>query len=682
MKCLNKIVINALKCTAILLFIFFNKTLIAQDKFIDSLKNELKFTNSDSIKCILLNDLIENSDDDKWPKFNDQLKEISEKYINSINTIQKKYFLNYYGKSLNNLGYYFDTKGNINKALEFYNKSLKIQERLGNKPEIAELENNLAYIYEHQGDNKKALELYTSSYKILIESNKIKESTSPLNNMGILYGRLGNKTKALDCYTLSLKMNEEIGNKKGISQSYKNIGSYYVSIGDFNTALKYANLSLIINKEIKDNDGLLWSYGLIGEVYYSKKDYNNALKFTLECFELSKKQGFPENIKSVSKQLYSIYLAKSDYKNALNSYKMFISIRDSLNNENTKNAAIKSQYQIQYEKQALQDSLAYAKEKQIKNIELDKQKAEVKAKRSQQYILYGGLFVVIVFAGFIFNRFKKTQKQKQIIELKEIETEKQKRIIEEKHNEIEESIQYSREIQNKFLKLPQILPNYINKLHLIYKPKDVLSGDFYWYKDINDLLFIVVGDCTGHGVSGSIISVLAIQSFEKKIQEIKNGTQLNDINKMIKTEFDQFYTESERVYIGLEYSIICFDKLNNKLFLTGSGASVLIKDTNQTVIQERFSSLNIGGSTLPEGENKLIELNLNDIDSIYLYTDGLVDQKGEERGKKFGTNRFKDYISKNKDITEFENDLLKWKGNMNQIDDITFLGIYLNKNKI
>ena len=136
-----------------------------------------------------------------------------------------------------------------------------------------------------------------------------------------------------------------------------------------------------------------------------------------------------------------------NYKDAINYYELFVQMNDSVNNDKIRKASIKSQLKYEYEKQAAADSVAHAKESEIKNAELAKQSAEIKAKKNQQYALFGGLGLVMIFAGFMFNRFKVTQKQKSVIEKQKVEVEEQKKLVEEKQKEIVDSIHYARRIQ-------------------------------------------------------------------------------------------------------------------------------------------------------------------------------------------------------------------------------------------
>ena len=150
--------------------------------------------------------------------------------------------------------------------------------------------------------------------------------------------------------------------------------------------------------------------------------------------------------------------ASGNYKVAFQNYKLFIHLRDSLNDESAREAGIKHKLQFEYAKKAATDSMALAKETEIKNVELKKQEAELKVKRNLQYALYGGILLVIIFSAYMYNRYKVSHNQKLIIEEKEKQTQKQNRIIteqknmmEEKQNEILSSILYAQRIQKALL---------------------------------------------------------------------------------------------------------------------------------------------------------------------------------------------------------------------------------------
>jgi hypothetical protein len=157
-------------------------------------------------------------------------------------------------------------------------------------------------------------------------------------------------------------------------------------------------------------------------------------------------------------QAYKDAKSSGDLKTAFQAYTQYISLRDSLNDEANRHANLKKQLSYEYAKKASIDSLVHAKESEIKNVELEKQKTQLKVKRNMQYALYSGLLLVMLFAAYMYNRFKISHHQKRIIEEKEKETQKQNAIIlsqknsvEHKQTEILSSILYAQKIQKALM---------------------------------------------------------------------------------------------------------------------------------------------------------------------------------------------------------------------------------------
>ncbi len=389
--------------------------------------------------------------------------------------------------SLNNIGAIYDNQGDISKALEYYQKSLEILKNLDNKKSLAYAFNNLGTVYDNLGDIPKALDYYLKSLKISEKINDAFGIEGSLNNIADVYRRNGEIEKALEFHFKSLKLSEKNDDKKAIGFSLTNIGVIYDSQNKFDLALSYFEKSLKIKEARHDKEGIAISYNNIGNIYRSKHELAKALEYmnkslalheetqnkagivdalnnigilhlnlgqpdegltyAKRALQMANELAFPGSIKNAADILSRIYTSQRKFKEAYEMYDLQIKTDESLHNAKSKKAAIQSQFKYQYEKQAAKDSVAHAKETEIKNIAIQKQELELENKHKTQYALYGGLVLVLVFAGFMFNRFKITQKQKLVIELKEKETQNQKLIIEEKQKEILDSINYAKRIQ-------------------------------------------------------------------------------------------------------------------------------------------------------------------------------------------------------------------------------------------
>ena len=582
--------------------------------------------------------------------------------------------------SFNNIALIYSKLGQYSESLKNHFASLKIKEVLQNKKGMAISYNNIGLIYKEQKNNTQALEYLKKSLSLSKEIGLSNLLATSYLNIGVIYISEKKFDDALINLNESYKISIQEDNKEDISNAIGNIASAFYEQKKYDEALKNVTEAIKIKTEIGDNLGVASFLNLTGQIYEKKGDIKNAIVYGEKSLNLSKELKAVEQIKESSSTLYSSYKKQGNYKKAFETQTLFFTTRDSILSENNQRELVKQELEYNFEKQSLADSLNYANQKKLAAIENE---VKFKSEKNKRYTLYAGLVILVIFSIFIFNRFRITKKQKNIIEEQSHKLELTHHQLEEKTKEIKDSILYSKEIQNTFLKSPTNSENYFKDTILLYKPKDIVSGDFYWYKEIGDELFVVVGDCTGHGVPGAIISVLAIQSLEKTIINIKNHDELHILNDYMKNEFNSYYNVGGHVSIGLDYSIICINKELKKIYLSGSGASILVKNNSNELNNHKFDSINIGGNAPSIYEPLTVSYNFKDIQSVFMYTDGIIDQKGEASGKKFGTKNLKELIQQLNTtdsataINIIETQINNWIGQANQIDDITLLGIQI-----
>ncbi len=654
----------------------------AQNYIIDSLTQLLKNTKQDTSRCYILNAMIEvESDDAIWPKYNDELVKLAEnKLKNSTRTsIERKVYQKYLAAGLNNIGYLANQQGDIPKALEYIDRGLKIMEEIGDKTGIAISLNNVGYIYSTQKDIGKALECYEKSLKLREEigdKNGIGESW---NNIGVLYKKdIGNTAKALECYQKSLKIHEEVDDKNGIAYALSNIGQIYFEQKEVSKAIDYWEKCLKIQEEIGDKRGIAFSLNSIGMIYLQQKNYPKALQFSTRSLKISYEIGYPENIQYVSKTLFHIYQATGNYKLALENYQSYIQMKDSLNNIETQKATIQQLTKYEFDKKkAIAD-----KEHEL---ELKQQENKAVVEKTKQNIIIGAVSIVLllvaVFSVFLYNRFKVTQKQKQIIEVKEQETQQQKQIIEEKHKEITDSINYAERIQRSFLATQEHLNANLLDYFIIYKPKDIVSGDFYWSATLNNGCFaLITADSTGHGVPGAIMSLLNITSLEKAIETCSEPSDILNATRKIIIERLKNDGSSEGGKDGMDCSLCVFDFKNLKLHIAAANNPVWILRANE-VIEIKSDKMPVGKHDRQAVPFTQQTIDLQKGDAVYTLTDGYTDQFGGPKGKKFMVGNFRKLIQKigDKPIKEqkqiLESSLEDWQGTHEQVDDVLLIGV-------
>lgn len=456
---------------------FFSQTTPEQNPIVDSLQNLLKKATHDTVRCALLNQMIEAENDDKiWPAYNVKLKALCEKNIKS-NGPYKNTFLSYMAQANGNDAFLKLQEGKVTEALKSYKENLDIQQRIGDKGGMGSTFYAIGVIYQNQGDAPGALEYYFKSLKIQEEINDKKNMAYTLNIIGIMYKEQGNYTKALNNYFKSLKLREEVKHKKGIAQSLNNIGGVFMELHNTPKAFYYFEKSLKMQEEVNDKIGMGYSLSNIGRIYESQNDNekalasynraykileeaedkegmsnalynisallfktgktNEALKLAERCLQLSQKLGYPDKINAPSNLLSKIYFKNGDYRKAYEMQVLYKQMDDSINKVVNRKAIAQKTFQHAYEKKAAQDSLRVVEEKKVAALEL-------KQEKNRGYFLYGGLALTLLFGAFMFNRFRVTQKQKKIIE-------DQKLIVDEKQKEILDSIRYAKRIQDSLL---------------------------------------------------------------------------------------------------------------------------------------------------------------------------------------------------------------------------------------
>ena len=375
-----------------------------------------------------------------------EAKKLEEKNINDkgLSPELVRTFKTKLASTLNSMAYIFRYQGDMVKSLENYLNALQISEELGDNTGTAEILNNIGVLYDYQNDADNALEYYGKSLKILeITGDKFGIATL-LNNMGFVCNYKKQTEKAIEYYKKSLAIRIEINDKKGIGESYNNIGSIYKDNSVFDKAFEYLNKGLQFREEAKDKKGVANSYKNICDLYLRQKKYPLALEFAQKSFKLSEEMGYPDMIMNAAGKLNKVYRGMGDYHKALDSYELFIQMRDSVSNEKTKKESIKTKFKYEYEKKAAADSVKVAEQRKVFDVKMEQEK-------TQRVALYAIIILTIVFSLFMYNRFRITRKQKQLIEIKEKETSEQKMIIETKHNEITASINYAKRIQNSLL---------------------------------------------------------------------------------------------------------------------------------------------------------------------------------------------------------------------------------------
>lgn len=594
-------------------------------------------------------------------------------------------------KQYSNLGLAYTIQGNSLKALDYYYKGLNVAEEIKDEARIATILGNIGIIYDNQKDYQKSLDYYNRAMKVnkkLLELaskqnnkeeiNKNKNGIARhLSNIGLVYMNQKKHDDALKYYFDALKIKEEINVKHLIAVTLVNIGNCYQLQNRDDSALTYYNRALNIANEIGDKENIVLALSDIASIKLERGLYSEAESNLLKALAIAKEIGSISDEKQIEMLFTKLYDKQGKYHLAYEHYKKERLLSDSINNEANTKQQTQLEMQYVFDKKQTADSLMVAEERRINQIKF-------KQEQTQRYYLYAGLFVVLVFAGVMFNRFKVTSKQKKIIEIKELETREQKVIIEEKHKEITDSINYAERIQRSFLASKDLLDEHLKEYFVLFKPKDVVSGDFYWAATTNTnnnkQFMLCTADSTGHGVPGAIMSLLNITSLEKAIEyhtnpdEILNHTRETIINRLKKDGSEDGGKD------GMDCSLLVFNFNNKTIKIAAANNPVWIVRNNE-VIEIKPDKMPVGKHEKQDVPFSQKELRIEEGDVIYTLTDGYPDQFGGEKGKKFMSKNLRDLLVSNSSLPMakqkeiLESAFKKWKGDLEQIDDVTVIGV-------
>ncbi len=302
---------------------------------------------------------------------------------------------------------------------------------------------------------------------------------------------------------------------------------------------------------------------------------------------------------------------------------------------------------------------------------------ELEEKKKQRIILFsvfGVLCLLAILAIVIFRNLRESKKTNKIIE-------QQKHLVEEKHKEITDSINYAERIQRSFLATKELLDENLKDYFVLFKPKDIVSGDFYWASKLSNGNFaLAIADSTGHGVPGAIMSFLNVTSLEKAIEHYTNPADILNHTRQTIIERLKKDGSEDGGKDGMDCSLLVFDFTNRQLHIAAANNPVWIIRNNE-LIEIKPDKMPVGKSDKQNQSFTTHTLELQKGDTIYTLTDGFPDQFGGDKGKKFMSKKLKELllanvhlpIAQQKELLEstFKN----WVGSLEQVDDVTVIGI-------
>jgi serine phosphatase RsbU (regulator of sigma subunit)/Tfp pilus assembly protein PilF len=586
-------------------------------------------------------------------------------------------------KTYFNIGliYYYTSKYDL--AIQQYIEALKLLESIKDTKTLPNIYNGLSGMYKEIRNYDEALNYGQKALKLFSLNKDSVGMASALNNVGNVYDYQNKFDQALDYYRQSMHVKALIKMDRGMSSTLNNIGIILSKKDSVLQALEYYNKALSYSTVNSDKISQAVSYDGIGMVYYKLKQYDKALSFLEKSIAISTDIDSKLDIISSYEKIALCYAAKGNYKKAFDYQQLLFATKDSiLNVESSKQVnELATKYETE-KKQLLIDNLN--KDNALKQEELAKSELQVKQQNMQIMFFILALLLLSALSFFIFRSYKQKKQSAEIILSQKVEVERQRDLVEEKSKEITDSIHYAKRIQQALLASDTFLKKHISDYFIFYKPKDIVSGDFYYANVIDGKFVMITADCTGHGVPGAFMSLLNISYLNEAIIEKRMDAPdkiLDYVRSQIIQSLNPEGSENEG-RDGMDATLCMYDFKGMWLRFAAANNPLWLYRNNE---MKEFSAdkMPVG---MYHGQQKPFTqqtLGLRKDDIVYTFTDGFADQFGGEKGKKFKYKNLQQLLlnNANKPMLEqkqiLENTLKDWQGNMEQVDDILVVGIRL-----
>ena len=550
------------------------------------------------------------------------------------------------------------------KCAEYTLESVQYSEDSGEPLLIAYSRNLLGNLYRLNGELDKAMKEYSYSLQISEMAGDSLQMSRAYNNLGIIHMMKSEYDIGIEFWFKSLEIKLRLGEEEAAAATMSNIALYYKDIGRYYEAKDFLDRALAINKKNKDYESISFCYTIIGDMYWRMDNPSGAVepyKMALAYADtINAYYSTEEALIGLSRVLDSL----GRHKEALFYHRKYTDVITDLHSES--NQRIKNELTTQFETEKREkENLLLKGENEAKDARIELEQANVR-------YLWIGLalaFAILLLIIFVLSRVRAAK----------VEIEKQKNIVEEKNQEITDSISYAKRLQSAILPTDNTISTFLPNNFVLYLPKDIVAGDFYWMEHVNNKVLLAVADCTGHGVPGALVSVVCHNALNRAVREFgleEPGLILDKVTDLV---IETFEKSAEEVKDGMDICLCSFDVKNRKLQYAGANNSLYVI-CNGNLLEYKADKQPIGKYARRYAFTTH-NLEIEENSTFYLSTDGFADQFGGDKGKKMKYKPFKEVlVSIHQDEMSAQRKALQqsfenWRGDYEQIDDVCVIGV-------
>jgi serine phosphatase RsbU (regulator of sigma subunit)/lipopolysaccharide biosynthesis regulator YciM len=583
-------------------------------------------------------------------------------YEKAIGIYEKTGIKRQLGSSYSNIAIGFQQQSNFPMALFYYQKSLKVSEELNDELQQAYTNLNIANINVVTGDSVRAEKTFL---KAITFAKKLKSKTVELyayTNLSSMYIEGKQWQKAYDIASKAATLAHSTGDQGIEAASLSKAASALAMLNQPAKALAVSERAIEVADSSAQPFNIWQAYGSKGFVLMMQKRWKDAIPFYEKAMSsLKDADAYFFDYGVMQRELSECYEKAGAYTKALASYKKYATIADSVKRKD--NVQKTTELTMNYE---------FDKKEQAARAE---QKAKDAVTHAQQLALIIGLVLSLIIIAGAITGYRNKRKANILLHKQKLEIETQK-------DYLTAGINYARRIQKAVFPTGKTLSDNFPEHFILFKPLDVVSGDFYWYKQHGNEIFIAAADCTGHGVPGAFMSILGITYLNELINETKSCNP-NEILDQLRENVIKALHQSDgksNVKDGMEVALCRFNLERRILQFSGAFRPMfLLRDNNIQHIAGDNIPIAVYDDVDVPFTNHEIQLMKNDI--VYIFTDGYVDQIGGPERKTFKTKRLKELLLEISGLAMCEQRSLldgkikEWQGELDQIDDILVVGI-------
>lgn len=564
----------------------------------------------------------------------------------------------------------------IEKSFEYFLQNIQLARKHNDMSSLEIGYSDLAIPHYYLQNYQEAINYWLQAANSAHSIKSYNRMFAFYQNIGLTYANLNQNDSARKYYNHCISLQNRYQLEVDQANLLLNMGVLEFKMKEYNSALTYFKKSASLSLEVNDMDTYARSISNVASVYNETNRSSEGVMYLKNAISIARRSNNNNLLYSLHHTMSSTLRLTGDYQLALAHLDSSYVLKDSILNETRIETILKLEEAY---KSAEKDALIAEAEAESARQKLKNEEAENARKRQKQITLFliMGLFMMFVVIFLVFRSYQAKKRSSKLFE-------EQNKIIQQKNKDVTDSIQYAKNLQESILPKPNVIARNLPKYMIFFKPRDIVSGDFFWFAEEENNLFLAAADCTGHGVPGAFVSMMCYNLLNSSVKEKKlvvPGEILSDVNKRLNTEFKNEYSQFQ-ANDGMDISLICLNKTSGILKFAGAMNDIIQFSENNATIHKANRAA-IGGSTCSDFQFATKEIYTSEGDIFYMFSDGYCDQFGGPKKKKFLKQNLITLLQSIKDhkpdvqVSILDKTLLEWQGNIQQIDDILIIGFQI-----